>query len=305
MTRDPNGPDRFVVWAPGFSESNGGAILLHLLCRRLNEAGETALLWPAERPPLWPNPGLMRGARRAFRYRRSGGDEAYSTGPFPNRLASADDIEGSIIVYPEMVAGNPIGGDRVVRWFLHRPGFHSGVVDYGPNELYFYVVEPFNDPSINPDSDNRLTLQWTNEVYRDEGRPGRQGSCYLMRHGSGRPLSHDLADSVSIEHLSHAGKAEEFNRRERFYSYDPYTFYLWYAAICGCIPIVVPEPGVPIETWKEKKEDRYGIAYGEEDIPRAVATRGLLLAKLRERRQTEDEMVAAFIAKCKHWYRSR
>jgi hypothetical protein len=299
----PDAAPKFIIWAPSFDEQAGGAIVLHLLCHRLNELGQTALLWPAQRPRLrWPP--RLRPILSWLRYRLTFRGLRYATGPFPNKLATGRDIAGSIVVYPEIVNGNPLGATHVVRWFLHKPGYHTGVVDYGPGELYFFIVDAFDDPALNPSRDNRLTLQWTNEVYSDRGGQ-RSGSCYLMRHGEERSISHDARGSVPIDALSHTEKADAFNRYARFYSYDPYTFYLWYAAICGCIPIVVPEPGLSKEAWKADEEDRYGIAYGEEDIGWAVATREKLLDKLRRRRVDEDRMVRAFVAKCTDWFRAR
>jgi hypothetical protein len=296
---------KFIIWVPTFDEKMGGAIVMHLLCHRLNEMGQTAHLWPASRPLVrWPP--RPRSILRWLRYALIDRGRHFSTGPFPSVLASPRDVPGSIVVYPEIVRGNPLKADHVVRWFLHKPGFHTGIADYGPGELYFFIVDAFNDEAINPTPDNRLTLQWTNEAYRDRGGDAtRSGSCYLMRHGAGRALAHDLRNSVPIDGLSHAEKADAFNRCERFYSYDPYTFYLWYAAICGCIPIVVPEPGMSRRDWKLHEEDRYGIAYGEADIPWAIETRGKLLDKLRSRRETEDMMVRAFIDKCKAWYANK
>jgi hypothetical protein len=285
------GSPKFVIWAPSFDETNGGSIVLHLLCRRLNEFGETALLWPHDRP--------------AARLGGNPRERLFSTGPFENPIAGPDDLQDAIVVYPEIVSGNPLGGRHVVRWFLHLPGYHTGKTGYGPDELYFYIVDAFNDPTINPHPENRLTLQWENDVYGKTNQGARSGSCYMMRHGAGRPLVHDLADSTPVDAMTHAEKAAEFNRRERFYSYDPYTFYLVYAAICGCIPIVVPEPGKTKDEWQPKPADRYGFAYGEEDIAWAVETRGALLDKLARRRVIEDDMVRRFAARCRDWYLSR
>lgn len=300
----PDVAPKFIIWAPPFDEKAGGAIVLHLLCHRLNEMGRTAFLWPGPQPRLrWPP--RLRPTLSWLRYTLTRRRRRYATGPFRAKLASGKDIAGAIVVYPEIVNGNPLGATHVVRWFLHKPGHHTGLVDYGPGELYFFIVDAFDEPDINPSPDNRLTLQWVNEIYRDRGGRQRSGSCYLMRHGAGRSLTHDVHDSVPIDALSHAEKADMFNRCERFYSYDPYTFYLWYAAICGCIPIVVPEPGVSKQAWKTEEADRYGIAYGEDDIAWAVTTREKLLDKLCRRRTEEDRMVRAFIAKCTDWYRTR
>jgi hypothetical protein len=77
--------------------------------------------------------------------------------------------------------------------------------------------------------------------------------------------------------------------------------YSMYAALCGCISIVVPRPGMSREEWNSDEQDCYGVAYGEEDIPRALATRDALISQLRSGREAEDRMLAAFVRKCAQW----
>ena len=294
---------KFVIWAPSFDNNCGGVILLHLLCQRLNELGYEAQVRPGKRRSNWLTLDPRRLVDEVIYFVR--GLRKFSTGPFGNRLASRADLGDAIVVYPETVAGNPLSAPHVVRWFLHRPGYHTGKTNYGRDELYFYIAAAFNDPEINPYWENKLVLQWVNPVYSDPGDVTRHGSCYMMRHEPNRVPSHNLQDSVCIDGLSHEEVAQIFKRTERFYSYDPYTFYLWYAAICGCIPIVVPLPGVSKGEWQVTEGDRLGLAYGEEDIEWAIATRDKLLRKLDEKRAAEDEMVKAFAEKCLAWARSR
>ena len=50
---------------------------------------------------------------------------------FPGKF----DLSDLIVIYPEIVFGNPLGAKNVVRWFLHNPGFFSGKIYYGQNTL--------------------------------------------------------------------------------------------------------------------------------------------------------------------------
>ena len=289
---------KFVIWTTPFDDTEGGSIALHHLCKRLTEAGQIARIWPNCRPWTVGVPARAR-LRLRLSYAASRKDSNFPIGPFRNRLASWRDCHDGIVIYPEIVSGNPLGAKRVVRWFLHRPGFHTGQVNYGRDELYFFFQDAFNDPSINQMHDNRLTLYWMNEEYYDRGYQSRSGSCYLMKKGAGREIQHDLSQSVLIDGMTHSEKADQFNVRERFYSYDLYTMYSHYAACCGCIPIIVPDPCVSKSEWYPNEEDRYGIAYGEDDIPWAIETRPALMARLRERRLEEDRMLDDFITKCR------
>lgn len=287
---------KFVIWTWAFDERIGGNIALHLLCRRLNEAGETALIWPAERP----RPAVRRSLRQVLQTVRWHARYAVKAwrpaNPFLNPVAKLQDLDGSVVIYPEIVDGNPLGQPRVVRWLLHRPGHHTGRAAYGANDLFFHYQEAFGEGTR---SENKLAITWLNEAYEHRNFGARSGSCFLMRKGKGRPIVHDLEESVRIDNLLHDEKAEIFNRTKYFFSYDLYTLYNLYALICGCIPVVIPDPAVSKEEWLADEADRYGIAYGLDDLPWAIATRSKMLRRLEGLRTREDEMLHQFINTCR------
>ncbi|HYI06257.1 MAG TPA: hypothetical protein VD858_15290 [Reyranella sp.] len=284
---------KFIIYAPTFNDTSGGEIALHHLCSRLNDVGEDACVW-AVRPDIlhgWPS-------LRNMAYRAKGWLRPYSTGPFANPIARRADLQDAIVVYPETTFGNPLRARNVVRWLLNKPGALSqGRMQYGHNDLYFFFQAAFDDPSLNSDPTNQLMLHWVNPIYRDRGLPGRRGTCHMMRKGAGRPIVHG-PDSIAVDGLSHDEMADVFNRTERFYCYDLYTFYTIYAARCGCIPIVVPDPAIPKDKWITLPKDRYGVAYGEDDIPWALATRHELFRQGDAEHANEDDMITTFVAKC-------
>jgi hypothetical protein len=288
----------FVIWAPSFDQASGGAIALHALCDRLRQAGYSAALWPTLKPAPRGNLRLP-SLRSIVGYLIKRNFLKFDRGPFKSRIARLRDLKNAIVIYPEIVAGNPLMAKHVVRWFLHRPGFHNGKVDYGADDLFFFYHEHFNDPTLNSDLSNRLTITWVNDVYRDEGAKDRRGTCYLLRKGKGRRLQHDSGASTLIDGRGPEEISRIFNTTERLYSYDLYTFYNVYAAICGCIPVVVPEEGLSEEAWLPVEGDRYGLAYGEHRIPWAVSTRGALIERLRQVRAGEEDMIRTFAAKCR------
>jgi len=212
-------------------------------------------------------------------------------------LAPRNILKKAIVVYPEVVPGNPLGSRHVVRWFLHKPWFINKNAFYGRDELNFYYQPAFADKSLNINPENQLRLRWIrDDVYRDLGLPGREGTCRLIRKGRLSGLGTDPEDgSILLDNLSHEEKAEVFNRSRIMYSHDPYTMYCFYAALCGCIPVVLPQPGMSREEWQHDEADRYGIAYGEKDIEWAVATRPLLIEKFYREKQEEEEMVVRFL----------
>lgn len=264
----------YLIFVPPYDENAGGSIVLHKLCHTLNQLGEEAYLWIAPYP--WNDNSMRARLKRAYNrlFLPFGRCQNYQT-PVANRALLK---RNPIVVYPEVVSGNPLKGANVVRWFLHKPGFHTNVIDYGKNELYFFFDKFCNDTNINSDESNELFLITLNPLYTNTFQR-RSGSCYMMRKGRGKAIIHDTRDTIQIDGLSHREIAAIFNRTEFFFSYDEYTMYSQFAALCGCISIVIPLSHRSREEWVEKHPiSKYGIAYGMDDIAHAKRT----MHKVRE-----------------------
>jgi hypothetical protein len=294
---------KFIIYAGSFDENIGGEIALHRLCDLLNRQGCQAFLWPQRRPFAGHDATLTTRWKLA-RYRLKRKERQFKTWPaFDTPLAATADLAGAIAVYPEVVDGNPLGTEHVVRWFLHKPGFHTGRTHYGPNDRFFFYQNAFNDLSVNPESDNLLKTAFVrDDVYRELNTGERRGTCYILRKGKGRPIVHDLNDSVLVDGLSHAEMAAVFNRVTMCVSYDTYTMYSMFAAMCGCTSVVVPEEGLTKEQWYPDPRDRYGMAYGFDDIEHAVRTRRLVLPHLKTQEEQANESVARFVEKCGRYF---
>ncbi len=91
---------KFFIYAPPFDENSGCNIVLHRLCDLLNKQGERAYIW------LWGGQSQPH---------KSGICERFNT-PFA-KLSDLSD--NTIVVYPEVVSGNPLKAKNVVRWLLY------------------------------------------------------------------------------------------------------------------------------------------------------------------------------------------
>lgn len=291
----------FVVYAPRFDDMSGGAIALHRLCDLLRQCGEQAYLWPMGLPSPRRWRGLALAARsmyyRALAFKNG---SFYRHAGFDTPLATETELSNAVAVYPETVDGDPLGVGRCVRWLLHEPGFHTGRVNFSPGDLVFYYQDEFAETELARSHSPiaRLQTLWVrDDIYHDIGVTNRSGDCYMVRKGQVHHQAHS-AEALCLDEMSHKQIAREFQTRSTFYSYDPYTLYSAYAAACGCDSVVVPPPGMTVDQWFQEERKRQGVAFGENDLPRARATRSgaLEFIKLEEREALRS--VESFAAYC-------
>lgn len=293
---------RFIIWTRPWDEASGGVIALHALCDRLNRLGISAALWPDTKPSLRGR-GLLHWLRYAPSYLLRG-RRRFDRGPFDSPIAGVHDLQGAVVVYPEVVAANPLGASNVVRWFLHRPAHHTGVADFGPGDLLFFYVPAFDDPAYDLGPDRWLRVTYINQVYRQTNFGPREGAAYIVRKGAHRTLDRHPPGAIRIDDLGHAEKAAVFNRVDTFYSYDPYTLYNLYASLCGCLSVVLPEDGVSLEQWAPAARPP-AIAYGVDDLDYARRTRTDLLEKVARDLLEEDDMIRRFARICAGTFAAR
>lgn len=287
---------KYYVYSPPFDENVGGIIFLHQLVHELNELGEQAYLLPFE--------GANEHRRHSefisrLKRRLLGRKTPYfEVNPDLNTpVASVDDLhDSSIVVYPEIVLGNPLSAKNVVRWLLYKPGLRNPY-EFGQDEMFFSVGEMSDFPQITGGAPE-LFLWKVNRVYRNENRPDRDGVCYIVRKGEQKPRipETEVPGAIQIDGKSHAEINAIFNRCHTFYSYDEATMYSQYAAICGCTSIVIPELYETRDEWvKSHNLARYGVAYGLHDTGHAIATQDKVLGLLEDRESKGRATVKQFI----------
>ena len=60
--------------------------------------------------------------------------------------------KNSIIIYPEVVFGNPLEADNVVRWLLNKT-MYKGIPDaYSKTDIFIAYRDVFNDMDLNPNN---------------------------------------------------------------------------------------------------------------------------------------------------------
>lgn len=248
---------KFIIYAPGLSFKSGGFVVLHQLANDLLQLGHHAMLY---------NPN----------------EETYQN-IFCNNFAGMDDVDDSaVVVYPEIIEGNPLRAKNVVRWILCDIGKNSSTEitkTWKAEDLVFHY-STFNS-HYDPSSVEVLFTTWIHPAIENK-KLKRSGSCYLFKKASLFHKSINLIhpkDALMIDPCSPEEIIEIFNRKEYFFSYDPYSFYDVIALLCGCIPVIYPMTNVSKLEWLKTrasfqlqahvKGNLSGLAYGIDDIPYA------------------------------------
>ncbi|GMN01965.1 hypothetical protein [Erythrobacter sp. MTPC3] len=292
---------RFVIPVTSYHEEIGGVIVLHKLCHFLNELGYEAYLYPVLKPDyvfarrLFANISSRLPLVNAFLGKGYVVNKTMMTPLLPLTLSPSDGR--TIAIYSDTIGGNPMGAPNVVRFFLHKPGFHSGECEFGSNELHVDFNEFLNDydPGLNQLSPNKLfVLHFPFEIYNLNGAVApecRSGTAYCVRKGKVDERLIDLDGSICIDGLSHLECAAVLKRVKYFVSFDPYTAFSSFAALCGAISIVSPPAGMTKADWYQDEEARFGIAFGFDETDWALSTRGKVRAYL-ERKHEESRAAA-------------
>lgn len=256
---------KFIICAPSYDENSGGSIVLHRLCDIINSHG----LGRAFIMPLRPSYFRTIGISKLYYYcqwllkdRRK-----YQTKPGWNTPIShkKEISEDDVIIYPEVVLGNPLGGKNIVRWLLHQPGFHTGKIKFGEGEIFFKFNSAIDDYYLEKSTlavNEMKVVYYPLDMYKNSSDNARTiECCHMIRKGGYKDKVHPT-DSVCVDGLSHKQTADIFKSAKKFICYDDYTAYSLFAVLSGCESYVVPGKGVSLHDWYPNIQDRYGIAYG-------------------------------------------
>lgn len=315
--------NKFVIVTP--RPNGGGPIVLHLLCSLLIANGYDAKV-------LYIGPTSAKGYGRlvywikylkwivlhdvkkaliakifkdydfAYRGRLKGYSYVPVKGYKRKYLPYVDD--DTIVIYPDIVYGNPLGAKNVIRWLLYFNRYPNDARAYGEEDLFFAYREIFNDSKLNPTGRIFKLINFDYELYKNYNCEKRNGTCYIIRKGWNRKDLPSKFPGEVIDDLSENKIVELFNRCKYCISYDTQTFYSSIASVCGCISIVVPEIGKTREDYMKNDDKIYGIAYGfdSDEINYAISTRAKLMQQIVEYKSDNNLAISNFIQECNKYF---
>lgn len=305
---------RFIIFAPSFNENSGGSIVLHHLCHLINESdlNVEAFIVPYFSNKLLTSDIikniksfcviLATKLRNKIIFKTK---ENFNTPIFNGSI-----IDSDIIIYPEITFGNPLNGKNIIRWLLHKPGYHTNEIYYGVNELYFKfqdgLVNNF-DIELSKLSEHNLYIPYFPlDFYNlDDTQSIRTGCAYSVRKGKNKELNQHPKNSICIDGLSHLEVSKIFKKVKRFISYDAYSGYAGFAALCGCEVIIIPDEGVNELEWQPCEKKRYGLAYGFDRLDWALSTRDKRLLVIEETQQKSKMIINDFITESLSYFSSK
>lgn len=300
---------KIFIYAPSYDENSGGAIVLHRLCHLINQHTENKAflikLDPSTCGKYTLRKILSKIKWRYYSQFKFITNENWNTPVWDKNI----NVNASIVIYPEIISGNPLKAKNIVRWLLHQPGFHNGVVNYSSNELYFKFNSAINDFYINGSkmSDNELKIiNYPIDIYNSTNISESRSieTCYLVRKGEHKTIVHDK-ESVKIDGLSHKEIAQIFRSSKKFICYDDYTAYSIFAVLCGCESYLVPSIGQSIEDWYPNKSDRYGISFGFSSEQRqwAETTKHKVLEHILSEHEKSIKNVIVCLSEMKEYFK--
>jgi hypothetical protein len=276
------------VVAPDWRHDSAGVVFMHQLVHTLNEWGAEAWMVGVQRiNPSLRTPVLTEDV--ASQHLRCG--------------------RRPIAIYPEVVSGNPLQRDTVVRFILNKPGHLGGDAQYDEKEVLYclstYFVPkdmrpktklmtfPISDPDIMKPPDPEITAREQptgsggGEIVYTGARATREGACVYARkyRGFGHEIDprHRDAIDLSSQIRSPHQFAAELQKASVLYSYEP-TGASIDAILCGCPVVHVLseyQPEVPHNPWfgihGSWSMPIHGDPVPEEDLQKK--TLGLLIAR--------------------------
>jgi O-antigen biosynthesis protein len=214
----------YYIYGLDYLQQSAGIRALHYLCHALNESGLEAYITcdgvvPQLRTPVLTTTVMM---------------QHHATGRKP------------IMVYPEIVSGDPLAaGGVVVRWLLNTPGHIGGDTTFPEQDLIFAYSQVFLPAGM---SGHLLHIPTADlSVFNNDNNPDdatRDLVCfyahkYLINGGTLTEHVHGAISLCKDQKLTHTEIAALLRRSRLLYVYEA-TALVVEALLCGC-PVSIVE----------------------------------------------------------------
>lgn len=222
-------------------------------------------------------------------------------------------LNDTITIYPEVISGNPFNAKNVVRYVLYYPGWHAGDKEYEEKELVitynheFVKNTKYDKSFILTVLDPKLSIMKNNGQQRDKiGLLVRKSKDFDYKMNVLKSYKNLInLPIISIDEIINKCNnlnelAEIYNQITLFISFDPHTYHSAMAALCGCQSVVIPSEDLSSEEFYNVQ--KYGVAYGFENIDFAKLTQGKMIEDLKAMEQHTYAQCAQFVELVKNHF---
>ena len=228
----------FIIAAPAYSSRSGGIMVLHELCTALNAINKQASM-------VFMTEGSQESQNFKFGYSAesslhdpTGLHHDFFTGRSPQEIS--DYMRDSVVIYPDIVRGNPLGARRYATFVLGFPKFKiesDFIISYAKN----YISNPdciLYKPFVSEHMHSRETPHWS------------QRSLSLTYFGKG-PGYADCAlvpGTVLIERDWPRDKhqlALLLRQCKYLFTWDSLSATNIDAVLCGAVPVLMQDKQLP------------------------------------------------------------
>lgn len=224
-----NQSNPYYIYAPSYSPTSAGIKALHLLCHHLNTKGYPAFLATTSEYHYKTNLDLIT---------------PIATQEIVN--FHQQNKKTPIVIYPDVVKGNPLNSKCTVRYLLHYAGFLGGDSTFEKDDLIFTYTKKISQKlGIENPQILFMPICNTDIFYPPAPTSPRKGSCfyaskYKLFHGAelsdltknSTEITRDLPDSQTTLEV-----ADLLRKSEYFYTYED-TSLITESILCGC-PVVI------------------------------------------------------------------
>ena len=219
---------KFVIVAPPYHAKSAGIVVMHELCDSLNRLGHTATSILTINSNGFTNPNEKRFFEPELLRHEIDTDNEFNTF-----------IEDGIVIYPEIITGNPLGGKRIVRYLLNKEGAIGGnSMEASEKDFILSFSKSFQD-----DANAYLIKLSENSIFNCENsKPTADRTLDLTYIGKGNNYDQCFVvkNTLEITRLWPQSRQELailFKQTRFFYTWDAISQTNIDALFCGAAPV--------------------------------------------------------------------
>lgn len=228
-------PTKCIVVAPPYNPTSAGCVVLHELCDALNQIGQPCY--------MVINIGDQFITSNEDQYFSSASKRSlYSEDPIPE---CKEIINTGIVIYPEVIIGNPLNAVNVVRYMLYFDGAHmQRKMEHSDRDFILTYTKVFFEKHHDV-----LFYPITNSLFCEENSPKNSERHINITYTDNRKEKanvHILDNTIHINKQWPESKeqlATILKSTRYFYSWTDISSTNIDALLCGAIPILIePDP---------------------------------------------------------------